>query len=69
MNCLDCLNLKTVKRSERPEGKVGKGLARCIKGQIFDCRGGLRVFTINRASGASKSFNKDFCKDFSSMDV
>ena len=69
MNCMDCLNLKTVRRSERPAGKVEKELAKCVKWQMFDCHGFMRLFVINGGSRSSKSFNKDFCTDFSSMDV
>ena len=68
MNCVDCYNLRTIKKSSRPKGKENAMLARCVKSQIHDDIGDVKYFRMNPLSKKNAAFQREYCEFWDDMD-
>ncbi len=70
MNCLDCLYLKTIPKSQWPEGTKAQMLAKCSQGKIILHTGEDKIIHLwNPAtSKKTKRLHPDECEFFEIMD-
>ncbi len=68
MNCIDCYNLRTIRKSARPKGMENMMLARYVKEKLFDYNGEIRYFRMHPSSKKNAAFQQEYCEFWNDMD-